>query len=163
VIGNAIPKFNASLTNNFTYKNLSLRVFLRGRFDYDILNTMDLSYGNKVSLPNNLLNSAFGKNAKLNDTYQYSDYYLESGSFLKLDEITLSYNFNLKSDVIRTLRVYATGSNLATFTKYTGNDPDYVNDTGLGREDDGQRRLGIDGRSAYPNTRSFLVGLSFGF
>lgn len=163
VIGNAIPKFNASLTNNFTYKNLSLRVFLRGRFDYDILNTMDLSYGNKVSLPNNLLNSAFGKNAKLNDTYQYSDYYLESGSFLKLDEITLSYNFNLKSDIIRTLRVYATGSNLATFTKYTGNDPDYVNDTGLGREDDGQRRLGIDGRSAYPNTRSFLVGLSFGF
>jgi len=163
VIGNAIPKFNASLTNNFTYKNLSLRVFLRGRFDYDILNTMDLSYGNKVSLPNNLLNSAFGKHAKLNDTYQYSDYYLESGSFLKLDEITLSYNFNLKSDIIRTLRVYATGSNLATFTKYTGNDPDYVNDTGLGREEDGQRRLGIDGRSAYPNTRSFLVGLSFGF
>jgi hypothetical protein len=151
------------LTNNFTYKNLSLRVFLRGRFDYDILNTMDLSYGNKVSLPNNLLNSAFGKNAKLNDTYQYSDYYLESGSFLKLDEITLSYNFNLKSDIIRSLRVYATASNLATFTKYTGNDPDFVNDTGLGREDDEQRRLGIDGRSAYPNTRSFLVGLSFGF
>lgn len=163
VIGNAIPKINASLSNNFTYKNLSLRVFFRGRFDYDILNTMDLSYGNKVSLPNNLLNSAFGKNAKLNDTYQYSNYYLESGSFLKLDEITLSYNFNIKSDFIRSLRVYATGSNLATFTKYTGNDPDFVNDTGLGREDDGQRRLGIDGRSAYPNTRSFLVGLSFGF
>jgi TonB-linked SusC/RagA family outer membrane protein len=163
IIGNAIPKFNASLTNNFTYKNLSLRVFMRGRFDYDILNTMDLSYGNKVSIPNNLLNSAFGKHARLNDTYQYSDYYLESGSFLKLDEITLSYNFKLKSDIIRNLRVYATGANLATFTKYTGNDPDFVNDTGLGREDDGQRRLGIDGRSAYPNTRSFLVGLSFGF
>lgn len=163
IIGNAIPKYNASLTNNFTYKNLSLRVFMRGRFDYDILNTMDLSYGNKVSLPNNLLNSAFGKHDKLNDTYQYSDYYLESGSFLKLDEITLSYNFNIKSDIIRSLRVYATGANLATFTKYTGNDPDFVNDTGLGREDDGQRRLGIDGRSAYPNTRSFLVGLSFGF
>jgi TonB-linked SusC/RagA family outer membrane protein len=163
VIGNAIPKFNASLTNNFAYKNLSLRVFMRGRFDYDILNTMDLSYGNKVSIPNNLLNSAFGKHANLNDTYQYSNYYLESGSFLKLDEITLAYNFNLKSDIIRNLRVYATGANLATFTKYTGNDPDFVNDTGLGREDDGQRRLGIDGRSAYPNTRSFLVGLSLGF
>ena len=163
VIGNSIPKFNASLTNNFTYKNLSLRVFLRGRFDYDILNTMAISYANKVSLPNNVLNSTFGKYAKLNDTYQYSDYYLESGSFLKLDEITLSYNFNLKGNTIRNLRVYATGSNLATFTKYTGNDPDFVNDTGLGREDDGQRRLGIDGRSAYPNSRSFLVGLSLGF
>lgn len=138
-------------------------MFFRGRFDYDILNTMALSYANKVSLPNNVLNSTFDKYAPLNDTYQYSDYYLESGSFLKLDEITLSYNFNLKSDIIRSLRVYATGSNLATFTKYTGNDPDFVNDTGLGKETDGQRRLGIDGRSAYANTRSFLVGLSFGF
>ncbi|WP_025765255.1 SusC/RagA family TonB-linked outer membrane protein [Dyadobacter tibetensis] len=163
VIGNGIPKFNASLTNNFTYKNLSLRVFMRGRFDYDILNTMDLSYGNKVSLPNNLLNSAFGKHDQLNDTYQYSDYYLESGSFLKLDEITLSYNFNLKTDFVRSLRIYATGANLATFTKYTGNDPDYVNDTGLGNQNGNGLSLGIDSRSAYPNTRSFLVGLSIGF
>ena len=56
---------------------------------------------------------------------------------------------------IRNLRVYATGANLATFTKYTGNDPDFVSDTGLG--------AGIDGRSVYPNTRSFLIGLNVGF
>jgi TonB-linked SusC/RagA family outer membrane protein len=163
IIGNGIPKFNASLANNFSYKNWNLRVALRGRFDYDILNTMALSYGNKVSLPNNVLNSAFGKYAKLNDTYMYSDYYLESGSFVKLDEITLSYKFNLKSSFIRTLSVYATGSNLATFTKYTGNDPDFVNDTGLGNTNGNGLSLGIDSRSAYPNTRSFLVGLNLGF
>ncbi len=71
IIGNAIPKFNASLTNNFAYKNLSLRVFFRGRFDYDILNTMALSYANKVSLPNNVLNSTFYNYSPLIYTYLF--------------------------------------------------------------------------------------------
>jgi len=162
VIGNAIPKYYASMTNDFRYKNLGLRVFLRGRFGYDILNTMDLSYGNQVALPNNILKSAFTRNAQLTDTYQYSDYYLESGNFVKLDEITLSYNFNFNTPFIRNLRIYATGSNLATFTKYNGNDPDYVLTTGIGNEING-RRLGIDVRDPYPNTRSFLIGLNVGF
>lgn len=154
VIGNAIPKYYMSLTNNFTYKNFDLRIFLRGKFDYDILNTSAISYGNKVS-GDNLLNSTFTKYADINDTYMYSDYYVESGSHLKLDEVTLGYRFSLKSKFIRNLRVYATGQNLATFTKYTGNDPDFVNDTGLAP--------GIDGRGPYPSTRSFLFGLNLGF
>lgn len=154
VLGNGIPKYYASLTNSFNYKNFGLRFFLRGRFDYDILNTLDLSYGNQTS-KTNLLQSAFGKHAQIRDTYQYSDYYLEPGGFVKLDEITFSYNFPMNNAYIRNLRVYATGANLATFTKYTGNDPDFVSDTGLG--------AGIDGRSVYPNTRSFLIGLNVGF
>jgi TonB-linked SusC/RagA family outer membrane protein len=154
VLGNGIPKYYASLTNSFNYKNFGLRFFLRGRFDYDILNTMDISYGNQIS-KTNLLQSAFGKHAQIRDTYQYSDYYLEPGDFVKLDEITFSYNFKLNTSYIRNLRLYATGANLATFSKYTGNDPDFVGDTGLG--------AGIDSRSAYPNTRSFLIGLNVGF
>ncbi|MDB5264037.1 MAG: SusC/RagA family TonB-linked outer membrane protein [Adhaeribacter sp.] len=154
VLGNGIPKYYTSLTNNLSYKNFDLRIFLRGRFGYDILNTMDISYGNQIS-KTNLLKSAFDKHAQVKGTYQYSDYYLESGSFLKLDEVTFSYNFNLRNDFIRNLRIYATGANLATFTKYTGNDPDYVGDTGLG--------AGIDSRGPYPNTRSFLLGLNVGF
>jgi TonB-dependent starch-binding outer membrane protein SusC len=154
VLGNGIPKYYASLTNNFNYKNFGLRFFFRGRFDYDILNTMDISYGNQTS-KSNLLKSAFEKHNQIRDTYQYSDYYLEPGDFVKLDEVTLSYNFKLPTTYIRNLRVYATGANLATFTKYSGNDPDFVSDTGLG--------AGIDSRGAYPNTRSFLIGLNVGF
>lgn len=155
VIGNGVPKYYVSWTNNFSYKGFDLRVFFRGRFGYDILNTMELSYGNKTALPNNLLNSAFGKHAELKDTYQYSDYYLEPGGFLKLDNVTLGYKFNLKSEYIRSLRVYASGQNLAVFTKYKGNDPDFVNDTGLG--------AGVDGRGPYPSTRQVTVGLNVGF
>ncbi|WP_240773346.1 SusC/RagA family TonB-linked outer membrane protein [Pontibacter sp. SGAir0037] len=155
IIGNGMPKYLASMTHDFGYKNWGLRVFLRGRFDYDILNRREMAYGNKTALPNNLLNSAFTRHAQLNDTYQYSDYYLEPGDHVKLDEVTLSYNFKLNTSYIRNLRLYATGANLATFTKYTGNDPDFVSDTGLAP--------GMDTRDPYPNTRSILVGLNVGF
>jgi TonB-linked SusC/RagA family outer membrane protein len=154
VIGNGIPKYYLSWTNDLTYKNFDFRVFFRGRFGYKILNTMDISYGNKIYLPNNVLRTAFTKNAQLNDTYQYSDYYLENGGFLKLDNVTLGYRFKLKTSYIRSLRVYVSGTNLATITKYTGNDPDYVNDTGLG--------AGIDGRGPYPSTRQYTIGVNLG-
>lgn len=154
VIGNGIPKYYASWTNDLQYKNWDLRVFFRGRFGYQILNTMEISYGNKTYLPNNVLRSTFTRHAQLNDTYQYSDYYLENGSFLKLDNITLGYRFKMKTSYIRSLRVYASATNIATITKYTGNDPDFVNDTGLG--------AGIDSRGPYPSTRQFTIGFNLG-
>ena len=153
-IGNAIPKYYASWGNQFVYKGFDLNIFLRGKFGYKILNTNALSYGNKT-WSGNLLRDAFTKYSQINDTYMYSDYYLENGSNVKIDEITLGYNFNLKTKWAKNLRVYATGQNLATITGYSGNDPDFVQDTGLGP--------GIDNRAAYPSTRSFLVGLNVGF
>lgn len=153
-IGNAIPKYYASWTNNFRYKQFDLRIFLRGKFDYQILNTTALTYGNKT-WRQNLLKDAFTKYAEINDTYMYSDYYLEEGSNLKIDEITLGYNFKFNSKWAKSARIYAVGQNLATITGYSGNDPDFVRDTGLGP--------GVDNRSAYPSTRSFLIGLNVGF
>ncbi|WP_134204129.1 SusC/RagA family TonB-linked outer membrane protein [Pedobacter suwonensis] len=162
VIGNAIPKYYLSLTNSFTYKNFDLRVFLRSKLDFDVLNTTAISYGNKNGATTNLLNSAFTKYAEIKDTYMYADYYLEKGDFLKIDEITLGYTFKLNSKSFRNLRIYATGQNLVTFTSYTGNDPDYIQDVGMGQEING-RSLGIDTRSPYPATRQFLFGVNFGF
>ncbi len=155
IIGNAIPKYYLSLTNSFTYKGFDLTFFLRSKLDYDILNTTAISYGNKNGTQSNLLNSAFTKYAEIKDTYMYSDYYIERGSFVKLDELTLGYTFKLKSDVFKRARLYVTGQNLALITGYTGNDPDFISDIGLGP--------GIDSRGPYPATRQFLMGLSFGF
>lgn len=155
-IGNGIPKYYASLTNSFSYKNFSLRFSFRGKFGYQVLNTIDLSYGNQYTLPTNVLESAFTDYSMINDTYQYSDYYLQNGNYVKLDEVTFSYNVPLKKNTyIRSLNVYVTGSNLALFTSYKGNDPDFVNDTGL--------YPSIDGRGVYPSTRSFLLGVNVGF
>jgi TonB-dependent starch-binding outer membrane protein SusC len=155
ILGNAIPKFYLSWTNSFVYKQFDLRVFFRGRFGNKILNTLDLDYGNRFALPNNVLNAAFDRYAQLNDTYQYSDYYLQPGGFFKLDNVTLGYTFQLPGQAIKNLRLYVAGNNLAIITRYKGNDPDYVRDVGLDP--------GIDGQGAYPSTRQLLVGLNLGF
>lgn len=153
-IGNGVPKYMASLANRFTYKNFDLTVFFRGKFKFDILNTQDLFFGNKKWLPNNLLRSAVTKNAQLNDDPQYSNYYLEKGDFVKLDNLTLGYTIKLKTTYIRNLRVYATARNIATITGYSGLDPE-LQDTGL--------TTGIDNRGFYPRTKSFALGLNVGF
>lgn len=160
VIGNGIPKYYASWTNSFRYKNFDLRVFLRGKFGFDILNVLDLGYGNRVVLPGNVLKSTFERSADLRDTYQYSDYYIEKGDYVKVDEVTLGYNFNLNSSYVRNLRLYVTGQNLATITNYTGNDPDYISDVFSNVQSSAP---GIDVRGPYPRTRSFLIGLNIGF
>lgn len=153
-IGNGVPKFQASLGNRFAYKGFDLTVFFRGKFKYDILNTADMFFGNQKWLPNNVFESAFTKHANIKDDPQYSDYYLENGSFVKLDNITLGYNFKLKTDYIRNLYVYVTGRNIATITKYSGLDPE-LKDTGFD--------AGIDSRGFYPRTRSWTIGLNVGF
>ncbi|UCS95919.1 TonB-dependent receptor [Echinicola marina] len=154
IIGNGVPKYMASLNNTFTYKNFDLSVFFRGKFGFDILNTKDLYFGNKRWLPNNLLKSAITTHAELDDDPQYSDYYLEKGDFVKLDNVTLGYNFSLQSEYIRNLRVYATGRNLLTITGYSGIDPE-LQDVGF--------NTGIDGRGFYPRTKSFSLGVKVGF
>ncbi|WP_295121928.1 SusC/RagA family TonB-linked outer membrane protein [uncultured Chitinophaga sp.] len=154
VIGNGIPKFLASWSNTVKYKNFDLTLFFRGKFDYQILNLQDLYFGNLKWLPNNVLESAIGKNGGLKDDPQYSDYYLEKGGFVKLDNITLGYNFKLKTKYITNLRLYASGRNVATMTKYSGLDPE-LEDNGL--------TTSIDNRGFYPRTRSYTVGLNIGF
>jgi len=154
VIGNGVPKYQASLGNQFTYKNFDLSIFFRGKFGYDILNTKDLYFGNKKWLPNNLLKSAVTTHNQLNDDPQYSDYYIEKGDFVKLDNVTFGYNVPLESKYLQSMRIYVTGQNLATFTDYSGIDPE-LQDTGF--------TTGIDGRDFYPRTKTWTLGLNFRF
>lgn len=154
VIGNGIPKYNAAWSNRLRYKNFDLTIFFRGKFGFDLLNLKQLYFGNKKWLPNNVLKSAITTHKELNDDPQYSDYYLEDGSFVKLDNVTLGYNFPIRSSYVRNLRLYVTGRHLATFTGYSGLDPEQQ-DVGF--------VTGIDSRGFYPRTMSFTVGLNVGF
>ena len=155
VIGNGVPKLHLALNNTFIYKNFDLSIFFRGKFGFDILNTKELYFGNKKWLPNNLLRSAITTHNELNDDPQYSDYYIEKGDFVKLDNLTLGYNASIKNkQYVRNLRVYVTGRNLLTFTGYSGIDPE-LEDTGFS--------TGVDGRGFYPRTKSLTIGLNVGF
>lgn len=154
-IGNGTPKYQASLSNTFKYKGFDLTVFFRGKFDFQILNLKELYFGNLNWLPNNVLTSATTTHSHLHDAPQYSDYYLEQGDFVKLDNLTLGYSFKLKSRKwVRNLRVYVSGQNLATFTAYKGSTPE-LNDTGF--------EPSVEGRSFYPVTSTVMFGINLGF
>ena len=83
-----------------------------------------------------MLTSAYdgSKYSKLTNPSTYSalsDYFLESGSFVKIDNITLGYTQPLSIKYLKSFRIYATGRNLKTFTKFTGGDPDLIQVNGL--------------------------------
>lgn len=155
-IGCGLPKFKASLQNTFTYKNFDFSFLLRGMFDYDILNEGKFFFGTTKYLDqsgSNVYKDALKH--PLKDENMFSNYYLEDGSFLKIDNVTLGYTFNFKDNkYIKNLRLYGTVTNLATITGYSGLTPD-INVTGL--------EAGCDSRSSYPDTRTYSFGVNVTF
>jgi TonB-linked SusC/RagA family outer membrane protein len=161
-VGNGLPKFTASLGNTFTYKKWDLGIYLRGAFDYQIFNTVAFYIGTPATQTNiNLLTSAVdgSKYSKLknpNTVAVLSDYFLESGSFVKIDNLSLGYTQKVKSNYIQSFRVYAVGRNLHTFSKFKGGDPESVQVNGL--------YPGVNNSlSYYPSTNQILLGLQVNF
>ena len=144
------------LTSKMQYKNFDFSFFLRGMFDYDVLNEGAIYFGTTVNIDQsgtNVYKDAL-KN-KVTEQPLFSSYYLEKGNFLKIDNVTLGYTFNFKNNkYVRNLRIYGNVTNLATITGYSGLTPD-VNVTGL--------QAGIEKRGSYPTTRTFTFGVNFGF
>jgi uncharacterized Fe-S cluster-containing radical SAM superfamily protein len=92
---------------------------------------------------------------------QTSSRWIQDGSFFRIKNVTLGYNLPaelVKRGHIQTLRVYITGQNLATFTKYTGYDPE-VNTYGLGTAN---YLLGHDFYTP-PLAKTYLLGVNIGF
>ncbi len=154
VIGNAQPLFTFGWNNNVRYKNWDASLFFRGVFGNKILNLTRWAYGPQDSQTFNVfMKDIDGANTVLSDKAHFSSYYLEDGSYIKLDNLTVGYTFNLKENkFIRSARIYATGQNLLTITKYSGQDPE-VNTTGVWD-------AGIDWCSFYPTVATFLVGVN---
>ncbi len=158
VIGNAQPWFTFGWNNSVRYKNFDLSIFLRGVVGNKILNLTRWAYGPRAMAADNI----FMKDVKLKDGLvyankeQFSDYYLENGSYMKIDNITLGYNFKFKeSSLVDRLRIYITGQNLATITGYSGQDPE-VNTTSVWSS-------GIDYCDFYPTVATVLFGLNISF
>lgn len=144
-LGCGLPKWNFSLSSTFAWKNLDFSFLFRGAADFMVLNTKRVYYENSVSLPFNLLESAI--DSPLNDSAVFSDYYLEKGNYLKLDNITLGYTFHFpKLSWLEHIRIYATATNVWTLTGYTGVDPEVG--TGL--------TPGFDDAGYYPRATTYL-------
>ncbi|HMF70443.1 MAG TPA: SusC/RagA family TonB-linked outer membrane protein, partial [Flavitalea sp.] len=167
-IGNGLPKYTASLGNNFHYKKWDLGIFLRGSFGYQVFNTVAFYLGTPSTQQNaNVLTSAYdgSKYSKLTNPSTYSalsDYFLESGSFVKIDNVILGYTQPLRTKYLKSFRLYATGRNLKTFSKFEGGDPDLIEVNGLypgiNQNSDHNGTLNY-----YPATLQLLVGLQLNF
>jgi TonB-linked SusC/RagA family outer membrane protein len=171
ILGTAAPDFFGGLTNNLSYKGFDLgilfsyqsgnKVFNLNRFFGEGGGTRDAnrvifaSQLNRWQKPGDITDvprvTAFGQNY----TLEQNSRFLEDGSFLKLRSVTLGYTLPqsltraIKLDVVR---IYAIGTNLLTFTKYTGPDPE-ANVTGL------QNVQGLD-LGTPPQPRSLQVGIN---
>ncbi|MGG7666709.1 SusC/RagA family TonB-linked outer membrane protein [Dyadobacter sp. BHUBP1] len=167
-VGNGLPKFTMGLSNSFKYKKWDLSVFLRGAFGYKLFNTYAFYLGTPATQENaNVLKSAYdgSKYSKLTSPSTYStlsDYFLEPGGFLKVDNVTLSYTQPVQTKFLQSVRIYATTRNLATFTKFTGGDPDLINVNGLypgvNKNPDNNGTLDY-----YPSTTQLLLGVQLTF
>ncbi|MEO7767261.1 MAG: SusC/RagA family TonB-linked outer membrane protein, partial [Ferruginibacter sp.] len=127
VIGHGLPKFEMGFTNTFTYGGFDLNFFLRGSFGHDLINTERAFFENpQVASIYNLVTTKYF-NPDLKDAQLFSSLYVENGDFVKLDNATLGYNFNVGkkgSSSVRNFRAFVSGHNLFTITGYTGADPE---------------------------------------
>jgi TonB-linked SusC/RagA family outer membrane protein len=155
-IGNAIPKLELSLDNQFTYKNFDLDIFFRSWLKYDVYCMMDMYYGLPNTVDQNMLRSQYEKNKNITGEKELCDYFLEDGSFLKLDAVSMGYTLPFKSSkaFIKSLHFTLTGRNLFCLTGYSGLDPE-VDVTGL--------TPGFEGLYVYPRTRTYTLGIQVNF
>ena len=142
-----------SWDNSFTWKNFDLSLFFRSWVGHDVFNMTEMYYGLPNVVNKNVLKSAFLKNADIKGEKELCDYFLQDGSFLKLDALTLGYTLKCKK-LVDSIRLSLTGRNLFCLTAYTGLDPE-INSTGL--------TPGFEGLYMYPRTRVFTLGASVQF
>ena len=157
VIGRAQPIFTYGWNNTIRWRDLDITLFFRGNYGNDILNVKRWAYGpTKAVLSGNVFMKDVHALAEGKGAYRqnkFSDYYLEDGSFFKLDNITVGYTFRFKDNqYIQSLRLHATAENVFTLCSYSGIDPD-VNTSDVWNP-------GIDASGFYPSTCNVMVGVN---
>jgi hypothetical protein len=172
ILGSAQPKFFGGLTNTFNYKNFDISLFFRFVYGNEIYNnTRAFSEG---------MNGVFGQTDGVldrwtpenpsttvpravygdpNNNRRVSDRWLEDGSFLRLNNFQIGYTIPQevlsKTRVLRSARIYASGQNLFTITKYSGFDPE-VSTFNITNTSPGTDFL------TYPQARAVTFGVNIG-
>ncbi|WP_080060079.1 SusC/RagA family TonB-linked outer membrane protein [Spirosoma aerolatum] len=173
VIGSPYPKYYFGFNNTFTYKGFSLDIMTSGQVGQQVYNNSfylnnsgvqnnaQYVYDNRWVSPDQPGNGLFGRAIRggKNDNTQYSSVYLFDASFWRIRNVTLAYA--LPNTLVNRLglggvRVYATATNLYTFTSYFGYDPE-TNISG-----DSFTSFGLD-FGAYPQARTVTFGVNLSF
>ena len=165
VIGNPNPTWLFSLNNRLAYKGFELSIFFQGVAGNNIFNATKIDMTGMAAAYNQLAEvagrwTAEGTSNSIpravygdpNSNNRISDRYVEDGSYLRLKNVTLAYNFPsawLRTLGIQAARLSFSAENLATITSYSGFDPE----------------VGVNGIdwSSFPSSRTYNIGLSFNF
>lgn len=167
-IGNPNPDFSYGITVGMKYKGVDFGMFIQGVQGNDIYNASvryDLAFSNK---PNSILDRWTGEGTSNseprvnlsdpNNNTRASDRFVEDGSYMRFKNMQLGYTLPenvMEKMKIEKLRVYVSGNNVFTFTKYSGFDPEIGAYGGV-------LEAGID-RGFYPQARSLIFGLQLAF
>jgi len=165
ITGNANPKFIFGFSTNLSYKGFDLSAFLSGVQGNKIYNLSRYTFENALG-QRNVLEGLVNRWSPTNPNNEYasgfqggrlpvSDRFVEDGSFVRLKNLTLGYTLPAFKGVNR-IRIYVSGNNLATITKYSGFDPE-VNSFG-----GSNTQVGVD-NLVYPVARTFLAGIQVTF
>mgnify|MGYP002298995912 CR=1 FL=1 len=168
-IGNANPKFTFGMTNNFSWKGLNLNILITGSYGNDIFNASRIETEGMASA-NNQTTTVLRRwriPGQQTDVFRSdnpawnvknSSYWVEDGSYLKVKNITLSYDITspkLKRINITRIQPYISLQNFITWTGYSGYDPEVS-------QSESATQMGIDW-GTYPNVRTVVVGLNLTF
>ena len=173
-IGNPLPDWTFGFNINAAYKNFDVVLFAQGVAGNQIFQgyrRLDITAANYMSTaldrwtgPGTSNNYPRLVDGDPNGNFSNpTSFYLQNGSYLKLKTLQLGYTLphNLTSHIGFTkIRIYVSGNNLITLTKYNGFDPEIGGSQGIGTGNANQ--YGVD-NGIYPQARSFLVGLNVGF
>jgi hypothetical protein len=170
IIGDPNPDFTWGLTSTLNFKNFDLNVFFRGVHGNDVRNLQQSEIGDGVQKINQIASiltdswtptntdatrPVIDGNRDFANSYRDSDYFIEDGSFIRLQNISLGYTLPA-TNFIRRARVYVSAQNPFVITDYSGFDPE-VNNRGQNNLNRG------DDYDAYPRARVFTVGVNLGF
>ena len=154
-VGSAYPILTFGWSNSFKIWKFGVSATFRGQAGGKIFNTYRALYENTSNLgQTNILASWLNDTSFKGKEVKYSTKYIEDASFLKLDNISVSYDLKLKNEYLKKVRLYLTAQNIFCLTGYTGVDPE-VSLSGIAP--------GIEGTSYYPRTRTFTFGATLTF
>jgi len=159
VIGNAQPDLTYGFGTNIRYKRWTMSMNFHGTIGNDIYNCTRNNLAYLSNLPGrNVLKEAVTSGVSRTQAKIFSSQFIEDGSFLRLDNLTIGYEFNVKKTFLSRARAFLTAQNLFCLTGYKGLDPEVnseISSTGVAP-------LGIDYLS-YPKARTFSLGVNLSF
>ncbi|MCF2444435.1 TonB-dependent receptor [Dyadobacter sp. CY345] len=156
-----LPKVNAGLTNNLKYGNFDMSIFFNGVFGNYLYSNTANAFFTQGSFANgrNVTKDVIGNGEGGLNAPDVSTRFLEKGNFIRMQNFSLGYRIPLKSSkVLSNARIFVSGQNLFTITKYSGQDPEVSTNKSL----NDIPSFGID-YTAYPRSRTWTIGANFSF